>query len=332
MPYQIVLRECRPDSLEQVAQAISLAFGVKDSTAVTVVQSAPIILLADLTEQEAAALQLTLRCLELSGGAVEYTNADSGEELPKIDWPKRPKIFKRSIGSYPAEYALDLPASTGRVRLIDLLAARLNGTSAPITDSHGNSGDSGGYKPQNVSGNGSRREFQGSDLGEITPFSNPILPPPNAADSGSADVQPGTAGIDAAQVGSRMDELFGGSDDTETGNVVPSTNDITKIIDQLLPEDELASASGASATATGGGTATATGGGRFSVFLNKINDENRRKKVVPLLMDMVNIEEGEAEGLAKKMIIPVLKNVSKDEAEAAKHRFAEIGVLARIRS
>ncbi|MFW5860031.1 MAG: hypothetical protein ACOCYP_08385 [Planctomycetota bacterium] len=331
MPYQIVLRECQPDSLEQVAQAISLAFGVKDSTAVTVVQSAPIILLADLTEQEAAALQLTLRCLELSGGIVEYTNVESGEELPKIDWPKRPKIFKRSIGSYPAEYAFDLPAGNGRVRLVDLLVARLNGTSTPITDSH-SAGDSGGYKPQNVSGGGSRREFQGSDLGEITPFSNPILPPANASDSGGADVQPGTAGIDAAQVGSRMDELFGNGDDTETGNVVPSTNDITKIIDQLLPEDELANASGASPTAGGGGTATATGGGRFSVFLNKINDENRRKKVVPLLMDMINIEAGEAEGLAKKMIIPVLKNVSKDEAEAAKHRFAEIGVLARIRS
>ena len=115
-----------------------------------------------------------------------------------------------------------------------------------------------------------------------------------------------------------MDELF----PDEGENIVPQSNDVTSIIDKLLPDDD-----GEPLTA---GLVKAKGG--FSVFLAKINDAGRQDKAVPLLQEISGIEEDEARTLVKKMIIPVVKGVTKEEAEATKHRFAEIGILARIRN
>ena len=69
----------------------------------------------------------------------------------------------------------------------------------------------------------------------------------------------------------------------------------------------------------------------FSLFLAKIGDEGRREKAVTLIAELSKITKEEAEVLSKKVIIPVLKGASKDEAEAAKQRFAKIGILARIK-
>ena len=319
MPYQVVLRSCPEESQAAAAQAIGQIFGVKDTTSMTVAQSAPIVLVDDLTESEAAAMTLVMRCLEMAGGQMDICLQHPDEELPRIEWPKRPRIFKRPLNLFPVELAIKVPLAGGHTaRVIDLLVARLTGTA---TDSGGYQPQSGAHIPQETTGQGSsnhtsRRPFEGSDLGEITPFSNPILPPA-ADDPGSDD-----SAIDGQQLTSRMDELF---PDEENGAAVPSGNDITKAIDQLLPDDDDMPVS----TPADGHS---TGSGGFSVFLNKISDDNRRQKVVPLLVEMLGISEEQAAGLSKKMIIPVLKNVGKQEAELAKARFAEIGVLARIRS
>jgi len=138
-----------------------------------------------------------------------------------------------------------------------------------------------------------------------------------------------------------MDELF--PDDGE--GIIPNTQDITNMLNKLLPDEDggSAAASGGQPAQSGGqvaqpsGQQAIAGGGSgggsegHSVFLAKISDENRRKKAIPLLVELIGISEDEAEKLAKKVIIPVLKGVTKEDAEQAKHRFAEIGVLARIK-
>ena len=325
MPYQVVLRSCPEASQAAAAQAISQIFGVKDNTSLTVAQSVPIVLIDDLTEAEAASMLLAMRCLEMAGGELDFCQQRPDEELPRIEWPKRPRIFKRPINLFPAEMSIELPIDAERrVRLIDLLVARLTGTA---TDRGGYQPQSGSYAPQQApvvdssSSHASRRPFEGSDLGEITPFSNPILPP--SLDEPAGD----DTGIDGQQLTSRMDELF---PDEESGSAVPTGQDITNAINQLLPDDDddMPITTPAGGTSAGGTSA----GGQFSVFLNKIADDNRREKVVPLLIELLGISEEQATSLSKKMIIPVLKNVSKQDAELAKSRFAEIGVLARVRS
>ena len=69
-----------------------------------------------------------------------------------------------------------------------------------------------------------------------------------------------------------------------------------------------------------------------AVFLAKIADEGRRQKAVPLIAEMAKITLEEAEALSKKVIIPVLKGATQAEAEAAKQKFAKIGILARVKN
>jgi hypothetical protein len=124
---------------------------------------------------------------------------------------------------------------------------------------------------------------------------------------------------------SRLNELF---PDEDAGGFMPGKEDITNILNRLLPDEQPES----TANANSGSRKLSDGGsGGFSVFLAKIADEDRRKKASALIAEMSRITVEEAEVLSKKMIIPVLKGVSKAEADAAKAQFGKIGILARVK-
>jgi hypothetical protein len=151
------------------------------------------------------------------------------------------------------------------------------------------------------------------------------LPPqPSAAAAG-----------DQAQEGdavARLNELF----PEEESGFMPNNDDITSILDRLLPdEDQPRPASGPTpaghSSGTGSGRIASVPGQGYSVFLAKITDDGRRAKVVTILEELARLSHDDADALSKKVIIPVLKGVGKDEAEAAKARFAKIGILARVK-
>ncbi len=121
---------------------------------------------------------------------------------------------------------------------------------------------------------------------------------------------------------SRLNELF---PDEEGGGFLPGKEDITNILNRILPDEQ------PSAGSSGSGRSAVAAGGGFSVFLAKIADEDRRKKASVLIAELGKMPPEEAETLSKKMIIPVLKGVSKEEAEAAKAQFGKIGILARVK-
>lgn len=310
--FAVLLQSCPPEATAQVVAVLGRAFGIKEGTAASVVDAAPIILVGELSKDEAACLSLVLRPLILVGADLIITDA-LPDDLPKIDWPRRPLVFKQNISDLPACHRFKVPVGVGQeASLLDLLHARLEGSSHPSSRS-----------PQR-DGSSSREVFTENDLGEITPFSNPVLPAGSSSSSRSAAV-PDTDLV------SRMNEIF----PDEDGQLIPNANDISSILDQVLPDDEPSSGSASSLSgampAVNLGQA-GRGSGSHAVFLAKIADENRRKKAVPLLAELAGMSDGEAEALSKKIIIPVLKGVSKDEAETAKQRFAEIGVLARIKA
>ncbi len=126
---------------------------------------------------------------------------------------------------------------------------------------------------------------------------------------------------------SRLNELF---PEEEGGGFMPGKEDITNILNRILPDEEGAGG-GANGTSTGSGRRATEAGGGFSVFLAKIADEDRRKKAASLIAEIGKIPAEEAESLSKKMIIPVLRGVTKEEAEAAKAQFGKIGILARVK-
>jgi hypothetical protein len=326
--YAVVLRACPEERRPAVASLISKAFSLKDATCNTIIESTPIILIDQLDAESAAAMFIALDGIRQAGGSLELRCTEVSE-LPKIEWPKPPLVFKQTIASFATALQQTAPCPHCRqeVRLVDLATYHIENIGS----------DTDHYQPQIIeadqaTGNASSRvgtrdkaptkasakQFTSSPMPEITPFSNPVLPAQESTSPDSSD--------NDDDVGTRIDELF-----PEDDGIIPNTNDITNILDRLLPDEQRGDAN-ATGSSSSFQAASQVANGGYSVFLSKITDNNRRQEAVPVLADIAGISNDEAEKLSKKVIIPVLRGVSQGEAEAAKQRFAQIKVLARIKA
>ncbi len=338
--YTIILRDCPPASRTGVAVFLGKAFSLKESTCTAISASAPIILVSGLAREEAAALSLTLSGIQRLGGVIEFSTADLGD-LPKIDWPRRPLVFKREITEHLEDLQTSVPGPDGRRHtLIDLLLAGLNSSQATVSGDLDEVEVVIGIKPAASAPRvvaapqrtpAPAAEFKSIPMPEITPFSNPVLPGKSMTPAPSAPAAKDGSDDPAARLG----ELF---PEEDSPGFVPNNEDITNILDRLLPDDDAAPAAAGKPATSGSrrtpvvGAPTATNGsGGFSVFLAKIADEAKRTKAIELIADLAKITKDEADSLSKKVIIPVLKGATKDEAEAAKQKFAKIGILARVK-
>ena len=350
--FTFILRACPDAAKPAIAQLLGRAFSLKESTCASIADSAPIVLLPDMTREEAAVMHLALAGFTRVGAIVEFA-AFSPEELPKIDWPRRPQVFKRDIVDHVADCQMSvvLPGG-GSCSLLSLLLNALPGTNATGAQVSISSPISAPPAAAPVSapavssppvamprGN----EFRGIQLPEITPFGGvPTLPSPSMSAPMSASRPPTTSAQRPAaphssssdDTLSRLNELF---PEEESSGFIPNNQDITSILNKLLPDEDSGNAGSSGAlTAAGSGRRAAVGSGGhpvhgWAVFLAKIADEGRRQKALPLIIEMAKITPEEAEVLSKKVIIPVLKGASQADAEAAKQKFAKIGILARVK-
>lgn len=345
--YTLILRECAEPARAHVSQFLGKAFSLKESTCATIAESMPIALLDDLSMEEAAVLKLIMAGLNHPGVVVQCTN-ETADDLPKIDWPKRPPVFKRELSEWVADARVTVPLpGGGSAAVLDLLGGLLGRSGRPDSSAL--------YNPQVASvpaselgavtglrpsiGSSAAKEFKGSRMPEITPFANVALPSTPSQQSGSRPSVPTTSSTNASgssstDAMSRLNELFPDEGDSA---FVPDKNDITSILNKLLPDEDAGASGGAGPRADANNSGSSarlnalgpTSG--YSLFLAKIGDEGRREKAVPLISELAKISKEDAEALSKKVIIPVLKGASKDEAESAKQRFAKIGILARIK-
>lgn len=320
-----VLRECPDQARSAVSAFLARAFGLKDSTCASIAGSAPITLVADLAAAEAAALFLVLSDINRQGGRFEIVPGP-GDDLPRIDWPKRPQIFRRDIGELVSDLQIPVPMADGSSVPLVTLVSVAAGLRQPLGTGAG-TGSAG-----RATGN----EFKGIQLPEITPFSGmPALgaapaarPVTSTASAFTAAPPAAAAGEGADETIARLNELF---PDEESSGFLPNHNDIGSILDRLLPEDGAASASPPPGASSSSRRAMALGASGHAVFLAKIVDEGRRQKAIDIIAELARIPRDEADALSKKVIIPVLKGATREEAEAAKQRFAKIGILARIK-
>jgi len=322
--YTIILRDCPQASHSGVALFLGKAFSLKESTCAAIASSAPIILVSGLAREEAAAMSLTLSGIQRLGGVLEFTTVDQGD-LPKIDWPKRPLVFKREVSEHLEDLQTVVPGPDGRRRpIIDFLVAGLSGQTVTVTNDEEPeiAIKPAGARPAPGPATGATK-FDALPLPEITPFSTQVI-------AKTPTPLPGSSKIEA---GARMGELF---PEEEQPGFVPNNEDITNLLNRLLPEDEAAERAKENPQSSRRPAAVATpnaapAGNGYSVFLAKIADEARRTKAAELIVELAHIGKDEAENLSKKVIIPVLKGVTKDDAEAAKQKFAKIGILARVK-
>ena len=320
--YSYILRDVPEATRPAVAQLLGRLFNLKDTTCASIAESAPIVLLADLEQNEAAVLVVILQCLTRAGAVTEVVQGYP-EDLGKIDWPRRPQVFRRDLSEHLADFQFVPPGS--RTSLVALCAGVLPGVN-PVQVSP--------PAAPPISVPGTRPELKSMSLPEITPFGGmPVLPPASAGGTPGtrSTFKPPTTRV-AAGGGSddpisRLNELF---PDDESSGFVPNNQDITSILNKLLPDEDNA-ASSSDRRAAVPTPSTGSGAIGHAVFLAKIADEGRRQKAIPLIAELAKVTTEEADALSKKVIIPVLKGATKDEAEAAKVRFAKIGILARVK-
>ena len=315
--YSYILREVPDPARPAVAQLLGRLFNLKDTTCASIAESAPIVLLTDLEQDEAAVLIVVLRCLSRAG-AITLMVEGYPDDLSKIDWPRRPQIFRRDLSDYIADFQFIPPGSPSS--LLALCGGALPGA-APAA-------------PSNAPGT---REFKKMALPEITPFGGAsILPPPPSTPTTRSQQRPTTDRVMASpsamsEATSRLDELF---PEDESSGFVPNNQDITSILNKLLPDEDGPGSPQASSSGRRAAVNTPSAGNSaigHAVFLAKIADEGRRQKAIPLIAELAKISTEDADALSKKVIIPVLKGATKDEAEAAKVLFAKIGILARVK-
>ncbi|MCB9894550.1 MAG: hypothetical protein H6839_08880 [Planctomycetes bacterium] len=88
---------------------------------------------------------------------------------------------------------------------------------------------------------------------------------------------------------------------------------------------------GAVAPAAGGsGRKAAEGGGNFTVFLSPPKGADKKQAAAEIIADIQGIDMNSAIALAGKMIVPVVKGVSEDEAQGVRDRFKDAGLSCRI--
>lgn len=325
-----VLRDCPDPARAGVAAFLARAFGLKDTTCASIAASAPITLVGELAAAEAAALFLALSGINRLGGRCEIAPGP-GDDLPRIDWPKRPQIFRREISEWVADLQVPVAMADGPAVPLVTLVSVAAGLRPPI-----GAGTGSGATPAGT-GRAAGSEFKGIQLPEITPFAGmpSLAPAPSVRPSAtpvtggfSAPAATAAAGDGPDATIARLNELF---PDEESSGFLPHNNDIGSILDRLLPEDGASAGSPPPGSSSSSRRAMALGASGHAVFLAKIVDEGRRQKAIDIIAELARIPREEADTLSKKVIIPVLKGATREEAEAAKQRFAKIGILARIK-
>lgn len=68
----------------------------------------------------------------------------------------------------------------------------------------------------------------------------------------------------------------------------------------------------------------------YSVFLSRIPTPDKQSQAAKLIAEVRSCSMGEAKDLAARMVIPVVKDVSKEEAEACLERFKKLKIQGRI--
>ncbi len=92
--FKLVLNGVRPDSFQAVAQELTHLFPLDPANAMNIVKSAPIILLDELTPQEARTVGTYSIRLRALGADVQVTGQPVGK-LQVLRWPLLPDIAKR---------------------------------------------------------------------------------------------------------------------------------------------------------------------------------------------------------------------------------------------
>jgi ribosomal protein L7/L12 len=97
-----------------------------------------------------------------------------------------------------------------------------------------------------------------------------------------------------------------------------------------MPEGGELSAATEEAAAPAATEQRAPAGDLYNVFLSKITETSKRDKAAELIAKVKGCSTSEAKELTTRLVIPLAKNVSKEQAEEILNQFKKLKIFGRM--
>jgi len=300
--FKFILNSVRSDAAEAVSHELTQLFPVDGPTAANIVRNAPIILLDNLSPQQARKVGTYAIRLKALGADVQVTGQPVGK-LQVLRWPLLPDIAKR-----PGNHVI-CPNCGARLQMQILMPA-----AEPVA-------------PPAVDGNP-------SDTGVIAPITEPpaegAAPPPPDASSEPAAADP------SAELEPESPAAPGEEDVIEEVILEPVDDEPEEeeaSVESLMEGDEPMIHEPDPAIEVASDVPLALGGdGTCRVSLVGKTKGKKKLKAAELMARYLGIEEDEALArLNKRSVVTVATDLSDKQADRCKKEFADIGVKVTIK-
>ncbi len=97
--FRIILGRCRPKQQKTVSVGFARLFGIEQPLADQIVQAAPIVVLSNLSRDQAMEIVQALQELRASGGDLRIEISDD-RSISQVAWPSPPKVAGRPLSEY----------------------------------------------------------------------------------------------------------------------------------------------------------------------------------------------------------------------------------------
>jgi ribosomal protein L7/L12 len=323
--FSLIITEGNPSAAGDLAQAFSL----DEAIAGQVLNAVPIIFVSKLTKSEVKAITPKLVELSKSGLAFRVT-ARVPNKVPKVHWPTRPQFTVAGSGS-AVGLAFDMENNAfvcpgcgeaylfkrlGQVKLAEPAAEASAPAAAAAPAPAAKAAPAPVAKAAPVPVKAAAKpaavaakpviEEETIDLAE-----DDVVPPEPEKPAG--------------------DDLLPGE-----GEPIELAESVEEIKLDDLPDapggglGEAAEEASNEAAAEAEQEAPPEGTELFNVFLSKINDKSKQDKAAEMISKIKGCSLSEAKELTSRMIIPISKNVTKEQAEETLNGFKKIKVFGRM--
>ncbi|MBI4564459.1 MAG: hypothetical protein HY716_07195 [Planctomycetes bacterium] len=323
--FNVIVEHAEPSTLESAARELARVFHLDEAVALQVVKSAPILFVKGLSKAEMRSITPKLK--ELSGKGIEFrVTVDVPKKLPKLNWPIRPLFTVAATGRAlkPAfdweDHAFVCP-SCGETFLFKRLGPTSAGRAAPSGNASGRAEPA---EPLDVAA-------EPGDLAVLEPSEGepaPMLLEEEEKPRGGADVESFPSPLEASfEPAENLPDIHIEGLEPVMPMEEPS---LEPVIPPEAPPPETVEAPAETAPAEEPQPLPEPEGDLYNVFLSKIIDRSRQEKAAELISLYKKIQLQEARALTTRLVIPIAKNIPRNEAQKILDEFKKHKIFGRM--
>jgi len=345
--FHVIVADVDKARLDAAAEAFAAAFGLEASISHQIVKSAPIVFLAGASKAEVKAI--TPRLIEVSKSGIEFrVTTRSVQKIPKVNWPVRPQFafgtgpedagrsatfdFERNIFVCPCCGETFLFRRVGRPPLGDAIAAEPPAARAaaappppPAPRPTPSLDETAVPPPQEEAAAEPEPEPEPADnllAEEPVTAEEALLPQEGLAPVEEPAPEPAPAPVEPPLEVEVEEPEPPPPPKPAAKPVAASPKPAPKPAAPPPPPPAPAEAEAEPEPEAAGDT--------YNVFLSKITSNDKKEQAAKLISEIKSCPIDEARELAGRLIIPLLKDVPKADAEAALNKFKAIKITGRI--